>query len=82
MVELEPLSESEYLVGMLLVGHDNSKLKESATIKRLLQRWEWWEKAGSQKLSLILKLPAIINKFNKFTSVFLRYFRAVWEESE
>ena len=34
MVELEPLSESKYLVGTLLVGCNSSKLKESATIKR------------------------------------------------
>ena len=38
MVELEPQSESKYLVGTLLVGHKSSKLKESATIKRLSQR--------------------------------------------
>ena len=38
IVELEPLLESKYLVGTLLVGHDSSKLKESATIKRLSQR--------------------------------------------
>ena len=82
MVELELLSESEYLVGMLLVEYKSSKLKESATIKRSSQRWEWWGKATSQKLSLILKLPAIINKFDKFTSVSLRYFKVVWEESE
>ena len=47
MVELELLSESEYLVGTLLVGHKSSKLKESAIIKRSSQRWEWWGKAGS-----------------------------------
>jgi len=38
MVELEPLSVSEYLVEAMLVGLDSFKLKESATVIRLSKR--------------------------------------------
>ena len=82
MVEFELLSKSEYLVETLWVGDKSSKLKEFATIIRLSLKVEWWGKTRFQILFLILKSPAMIIKFDKFTSVFLRYFKVVWEESE
>jgi len=73
---------SEYLVGMQWVEIDRSKLKESAMIIKLSLIAEWWGKNGSQILSLILKLPVIINRFGMFTSVSLKYFKTEWEESK
>ena len=77
MTKFNPISESEYLVGIQLVGNNSSRLKESAIIIRSSLEVEWWGKDGSQILSLILKLPVIIKRFKILTSVSLRYFKAV-----
>jgi len=82
MTKFDSPTISEYLVGTGLAGTDNTKLKESAIMIRSSLMDEWWGKAGSHKLSLILKLPVIIRRLLMFTSVFLRYFKAEWEESE
>ena len=73
---------SEYLVGQELVGVDKERLKESAIIIRLSLTEEWNGKEKSYKLSLILKSPVMRRTFLIFTSVSLRYFKSVWEESE
>ena len=81
MTEFALPTISKYLVGTWLVRIDKSKLNKSAMIIRSLLIVEWWGK-GSQILSLILNLLVIISKFGIFTSVFLRYFKVEWEESE
>ena len=80
--EFELFVLSEYLVGIWLIGTDRFKLKESAIIRRSSLIDEWWENEGSYKLSWMLKSPVIMRRFQMFTSVSLRYFRAVWEELE
>jgi len=74
--------ESKYLVGTWLIGSKSSRLNKSAIVKRSLLKVEWWGKDGSQILSLILKSPVIIKRFKILTSVSLRYFKVVWNESE
>ena len=73
---------SEYLVGQGLMGVDRARLNESAIIIKLSLIEEWNGKDESYKLSLILKLPVIRRTLSMLTSVFLRYFKAEWEESE
>jgi len=68
---------SEYLVGQGLVGVDKERLKELAIIIRSSLTEEWNGKAEFHKLSLILKSPVIRRIFSIFTSVSLRYFKAV-----
>jgi len=82
MIEFESLSLLEYLVETWLIGHERFKLKESAMIIRLSLIEEWWGKEGSYKLSWMLKSPLITKRLWMFTSVFLRYFTAVYKESE
>ena len=82
ITEFDLVLESEYLVGIWLVENDSSRLKESAIIIRSSLKDEWWGKDESQILSLILKLPVMIKRFEILTSAFLRYFKAVWDESE
>ena len=55
ITEFELLSKSTYLIGILWVENNSSRLKESAMIIKSLLKVEWWGKAGSQILSLILK---------------------------
>ena len=43
MIELAFWQLSEYLVRTWLVGIESPKLKQSAIIKRLSVREEWWE---------------------------------------
>ena len=43
---------------------------------------EWCEELGSQLLSLILKSPVIIRILLILTSVSLRYFKAICDESK
>ena len=73
---------SEYLVGQGLVGVDRVRLSESAIIIKLSLIGEWNGKDESHKLSLILKSPIIMRTLSMLTSVFLKYFKAEWEESE
>ena len=73
---------SEYLVGQGLVVVDKNKLNESAMINKLSLIVEWWGKLGSYKWSLMLKSPVMMSMLSIFTSVFFRYFKAVWEELE
>ena len=73
---------SEYLVGPGLVGVDRVRLNESAIIIKSSLIEEWNGKDKSHKLSLILKSPVIMRTLSMLTSVFLRYFKAEWEESE
>ena len=73
---------SEYLVGQGLVAVDKDKLNELAMINKLSLIVEWWGKVKFHKQSLILKSPVIMRMLSIFTSVFFRYFKAVWEESE
>ena len=74
--------ESKYLVGTWLIGSKSLRLNKSAIVKRLLLKVEWWGKDRSQILSLMLKSPVIIKRFKILTSVSLRYFKVVWNESE
>jgi len=73
---------SEYLVGQGLMGVDRVRLNESAIIIKSSLIEEWNRKDESHKLSLILKSPVIRRTLLMLTSVFLRYFKAEWEESE
>ena len=82
MAEFESLLLLEYLVGTWLIGHERFRLKESAMIIRLSLIEEWWGKDRSHKLSQILKSPVITRRLQMFTSVFLKYFKAVCKESE
>ena len=43
---------------------------------------KWKEYSRSQSLSLMLKLPVMINKFWMLVSVSFRYFKADWLELE
>jgi len=82
MVELASPTMLEYLVGQELVGDERAKLNKSAIIKRLSLMDEWCGKEGSYKLSLILKYPVMTRTLSMLTSIFLRYFKAKWNESE
>ena len=80
--ELESWSLLEYLVGKSSVGLESSNWKESAILKRISLWVEWYGKSGSQKLFLMLKSPVMIRTLLILTSVFSRYFKANWDESE
>ena len=82
MTELDSPAVSEYLVGQGLVGVDRARLKESAIIIKSLLIEEWKGKDGSYKLSLMLKSPVMRTMLSILTSVSLRYFKAVCDESE
>ena len=73
---------SEYLVGQGLVGLDSERLKESAIIIKSSLIDKWKGKEESHKLSLMLKSPIMRITLSILASVFLRYFKAVWDESE
>ena len=77
MTEFESLILSEYLVETWLVEFDKSKLIELVIMRRSLLIKVWWGNDVFYKLSLILKLLVIIKRLQIFTSVFLRYFKAV-----
>jgi len=82
MTELASSAISKNLVGEGLVGIDNVKLNESAMIIRSSLIEKWWGKEESYKLSLMLKSPVITRMLSMLTSISLRYFKAVWDESE
>ena len=73
---------SKYLVGQGLVDVNKAKLNESTIIMRSSLIKEWWGKDVSYRLSLMLKFLIITRTLSMFTLVSLRYFKAVWEESE
>ena len=73
---------SEYLVEKNSVGLESSKQKESMILKKVSLWEKWYGKFGFQKLSLILKSFVMMRTLLILTSVFLRYFKAVWDESE
>jgi len=82
MTEFDLCSLSAYLVETQVVGPDKSRLKVSVTLKRI-SLWEEWNKyIRSYKLLQILKFPIVMDALLMLTPVFLRYFRAVCEESE
>ena len=78
---MEP-AVSKILVGEGLVSVNNVKLNESAMIIRSSLIEEWWGKEESHELSLILKSPVITRMLSMLTSIFLKYFKAIWDESE
>jgi len=82
MTELASPAVSENLVGEGLVGIDNVKLNKSTMIIRSSLIEEWWGKKESHKLSLMLKSPVITSMLLMLTSISLRYFKAIWDESE
>ena len=69
--ELWSLSETENLVGIGLVGYNSPNKRESVMSKSKLLWEEWWGYNRSQKLSLILKSPAIVRTLEMSTSVSL-----------
>jgi len=79
---LEPWLLSEYLVGKNSVDLERTNWNESAMSNRKSLYEEWWGKYGSQKLSLILKSSIMMRTLLILTSVFLRYFKADWNESK
>ena len=69
---------SEYQVDICWTREDKLRSKKS-TISSKVSLWiEWKGYKGSQSLSLILKLPAIIKIFQISASVLLRYFKVDW----
>ena len=82
MIEFDPPSMLEYLVGHRLVGLERERSKESAIIIKSSLIEECVGNKGSHKLFLMLKLPVIRMTLLMLTSVFLRYFKAEYEESE
>jgi len=82
MIKFELWSLFKYLVGPELVGYNSLSEKELVMSKSKLLWKEWWGYIGFQKLSLMLKLPAMTRTLGMSTPVFLRYLRANCEESE
>ena len=81
-MEFESWSLLENLVKRFSVGLEISSENESATSKRVLLWLEWKGKFKFHRLFLMLKLPVMIIILWILTSVFLRYFKADWDESE
>ena len=80
--EFKSWALSANLVDEKITGLESLIWKKSA-ISRSVSLWEeWCGKLGFYKLSLMLKSPVIMRTLDKLTSVFLRYFKANWEESE
>jgi len=73
---------SVYLVETWETGLEILNWNESAISMSNSLCIEWLENKGSYKLSLILKSPVIIRTLLILASVFLRYFKAIWEESK
>ena len=82
MVKLASPTVSKYLVGKGLVGVKKANWKESAISNKSLLMDEWWGNEESHRLSLILKSPVITRMLSMLTLISLRYFKAVWAESE
>ena len=82
MTEFASPAVLEYLVRQGLIGINKERLNKSAIIIRLSLIEELKGKYRFHKLSLILKSPVIRKMLLMLTSVFLRYFKAEWEESE
>jgi len=82
MVELASPTVSEYLVGKGLVGVKRANWKKSAISNKSSLMDEWWGNEESYRLSLMLKLPVITRMLSMLTSMSLRYFKAMWAESE
>jgi len=82
MTEFESCWLSEYLVRMQLVGSDSSRRKESAMSIRVSLWIKWCGKLRSQLLFLMLKLPVMIMMLSMLTLVSLKYFKAIFKESE
>ena len=82
MTKLDSPAVSEYLVGQGLVEVDKARLKESAMIIKSSLIDEWKGKDRSYKLSLMLKSLVMRTMLSILTSVSLRYFKAVCDESE
>ena len=82
MTELDSPAMSEYLVEQGLVGFDRARSKESAIIIKSSLTEEWKGNNGSHKMFLMLKPPVIRMMLSMLTSVSLRYFKAVCDESE
>ena len=70
----------KHLVGTWFIYLEIHKLKESAISVRILQWLKWWGNKRSQLLSLILKSSVMTRTLLMFASVFLKYFKAVWDE--
>jgi len=82
MTEFASPAVLEYLVRQELIGINKERLNKSAIIIRSSLIEELKGKDRFHKLSLILKSPVIRKMLLMLTSVFLRYFKAEWEESE
>ena len=71
-----------YLVETWTVVLDMHKFKE-LVISVSISLWtEWLGKREFQKLSLMLKSPDIMRTLLILASISLKYFKAIWEESE
>ena len=82
IMKLDSPAVSEYLVRHGLVGEDKERSKESAIIIKSSLIEEWKGNDGSYKLSLMLKSFIMRRTLLMLTSVFFRYFKAEWDESE
>ena len=81
-MEFESWSLSGNLVERFSVGLEISSKNKSTISKRVLLWLEWKGKFKFHRLFLMLKLPVMIIILWILTSVFLRYFKADWDESE
>jgi len=82
MTEFASPAVLEYLVRQGLIGINKERLNKLAIIIRSSLIEELKGKDRFYKLFLILKSPVIRKMLLMLTSVFLRYFKAEWEESE
>ena len=80
--KLELWSLSKNLIGKFSEGLEIAKENKSAISKRISLWTEWNRKFIFHKLFLILKSPVIMMTLWILVSVFLRYFKADWEESK
>jgi len=82
ITEFELLLLSEYWMRTYCTGIKRVRLKESAISNRTSLWTKWKGYKMFQSLSLMLELPAMIKTLWRLASVFLRYFKAVWQLSE
>jgi len=73
---------SAYLIRTWEVRLEILNWNELAISASNLLYTEWLGNKGSHKLSLILKSPIIMRTLLILASVFLRYFKTIWEESK
>ena len=77
-IEFESFLLLAYLVGIHWMEEERSSPKLSAIVSRLSECSEWWEKKGSQSLSLMLKSPIMRKTLLRAGGVSYRTSKAHW----